>query len=173
MIAAGGRLLARLKQDDHRLLLRWSLADHHTPASRLAWIVVTHLGSAAVTIAAALVVPLGLLPDRPAAWLPAAALAVSFLVAQGIKRSVQRSRPAREPVIACPDRFSFPSGHATSSLAVTLSLGLLLPDLALPLIGLGLLVGMSRVVLGVHYPGDVLAGQVIAVLTVVALSSWG
>jgi len=168
VIAAGGRLLARLHADDHRLLLRWSLAHHHRPAERRTWIAITHLGSAAVTIVSALLVPL-LLPGQPDAWLPAASLTVSFVVAQVIKRSVQRGRPAHQPVIACPDRFSFPSGHATSSLAVALSLAVLLPALTLPFLALGVLVGWSRVVLGVHYPGDVLAGQLIATLTVIAI----
>jgi undecaprenyl-diphosphatase len=38
------------------------------------------------------------------------------------------------------------------------------PSLALPLVALAVGVGMSRVFLGVHYPGDVLIGQVIAVI---------
>jgi undecaprenyl-diphosphatase len=36
-------------------------------------------------------------------------------------------------------------------------------------LALGVLVGMSRVRLGVHYPGDVLAGQALAVLTAIGV----
>jgi undecaprenyl-diphosphatase len=43
------------------------------------------------------------------------------------------------------------------------------PSLALPLVALAVGVGMSRVFLGVHYPGDVLMGQVIAVITGVVI----
>jgi undecaprenyl-diphosphatase len=47
------------------------------------------------------------------------------------------------------------------------------PTLALPLVVLASAVGMSRVFLGVHYPGDVLIGQLIAVVTgLVALHGW-
>jgi undecaprenyl-diphosphatase len=67
--------------------------------------------------------------------------------------------------VAEPDRFSFPSGHAAASMSVALGYGVTFPVLALPLLALALLVGFSRVRLGVHFPGDVLAGQVLALLT--------
>jgi undecaprenyl-diphosphatase len=41
------------------------------------------------------------------------------------------------------------------------------PQLAPAIVALAVVVGMSRVVLGVHFPGDVLIGQLIAVLTAV------
>jgi undecaprenyl-diphosphatase len=70
-----------------------------------------------------------------------------------------------------PDCFSFPSGHATASMSVALAYGLALPVLAGPLLILALLVGFSRVRLGVHYPSDVLAGQMIALGTAGFLSA--
>jgi undecaprenyl-diphosphatase len=67
--------------------------------------------------------------------------------------------------VAEPDRFSFPSGHAAASMSVAVGYGVTFPVLALPLLLLALLVGFSRVRLGVHFPGDVLAGQALALLT--------
>jgi undecaprenyl-diphosphatase len=90
-------------------------------------------------------------------------------VVQLLKRTVSRARPRMPEGFAAlvqpPDRFSFPSGHAASSLSVALALALVLPGAAAgPLLGLAAVVGMSRCYLGVHYPGDVLAGWTLALL---------
>ncbi len=168
-MTAAVRLLARLGQQDRLLLTQWILPQGHSLAARRAWIALTQLGSATVTIAVAVFLPLFSGPRHAAFWTPPVALTLSHLVVQLIKRSVQRDRPPRPPLIPCPDRFSFPSGHATSSLAIGLTMALHLPKLAPVLVPLALLVGWSRVVLGVHYPGDVLAGQGIAAATVLLI----
>ncbi len=87
-----------------------------------------------------------------------------------LKRVFTRERPEL-PVgfhwlVTVPDRFSFPSGHATAGLAMALPLAASLPlPVAAGVLGLGLLVGVSRCYLGVHYPGDVLAGWALAATT--------
>jgi undecaprenyl-diphosphatase len=58
---------------------------------------------------------------------------------------------------------SFPSGHATSAVAILLLAALVLPKQNRPLwVGLGLsialLIAASRVLLGVHWPSDILGG---------------
>jgi undecaprenyl-diphosphatase len=129
---------------------------------------VTHLGDAAVTIGLSLALMLGAFPGLQGAGRRAAfALAASHLVVQAIKRTVCRPRP-RLPVgcaslMHAPDRFSFPSGHAASSLSLALGLAAVLPgSLAAPLVALACVVGLSRCYLGVHYPGDVLMGWLLA-----------
>ena len=56
---------------------------------------------------------------------------------------------------------SFPSGHATTAFATALLLAFWYPRQAGLFIGLAVLVGLSRVMLGAHFPSDVLAGAVL------------
>jgi undecaprenyl-diphosphatase len=135
---------------------------------------VTHLGDAACTVAVTLGLMLGVVPALREAGLHAAfALASSHAVVQLLKRTVSRSRPRMPEGFAAlvqpPDRFSFPSGHAASSLSVALALAAVLPGAAAgALVALAVIVGLSRCYLGVHYPGDVIAGWVLALLGLVA-----
>ena len=59
------------------------------------------------------------------------------------------------------DRYSFPSGHTMHAVSFALLTGYHFPPWSLPLAGFGILVALSRVVLGLHYPTDVLAGGVV------------
>lgn len=59
--------------------------------------------------------------------------------------------------------FSFPSGHSCAAFAAAITLSPVWPADASWLMGLAILVGISRIYLGVHYPSDVLAGYFIAV----------
>lgn len=132
---------------------------------------VTHLGDAQNVILLTLAFALGLVPALQDAGVVAAwALASSHLVVRILKRSVVRPRP-RLPglrfLIKPQDRFSFPSGHAAAGLSVALPFFLDLGGpLAWGILALGFLVGISRCYLGVHYPGDVLVGWMLAVLAV-------
>lgn len=135
---------------------------------------VTHLGDAAATIGITLLLLLsGSDRLREAGWTAAVALAGSHLLVQLVKRRVARARPCMpsgiHALIQPPDRFSFPSGHAAASLSVATALAPLLPmPAAMLLMGLAMTVGVSRCYLGVHYPGDVLAGWLLAVLGIAA-----
>ena len=59
---------------------------------------------------------------------------------------------------------SFPSGHSTTSFAFAMVIGFLRPSWFWPAIFIAALVGISRVVIGMHYPTDVIAGAVLGVL---------
>jgi len=161
-------LLVRLDARDRALMLRCAITPTASRRSRLAWTAVTHLGGTGPTVAAAMVPWLQCCDLHAASRLALTTLVASHLTVQLVKRTVVRARPGESglhaPVVAEPDRFSFPSGHAAASMSVALGYGVTFPVLALPLLVLALLVGFSRVRLGVHFPGDVLAGQVLALL---------
>ena len=64
---------------------------------------------------------------------------------------------------------SFPSGHTTTSFALAYAIGFLWPKAFWPLATIAVLVGISRVVIGVHFPSDVLAGAVVGTVLAYAV----
>jgi undecaprenyl-diphosphatase len=63
------------------------------------------------------------------------------------------------------DKYSFPSGHTMNNLAVSLTLASLMPVFYAPAIGIPLILGVLRVVFGVHFLTDILAGAVLGTLS--------
>lgn len=171
-------LMTRLDARDRALFLRWVIAEHTPRRTKRAWTRLTHVGGARVSILAVLLPMLfanGAL--QLAAMQGAWALTLSHLAVQVIKRRVLRERPSVRVTArthaAVPDKFSFPSGHSCAAMSVAFVYAMAFPALSSSLLLLSSLVGWSRVRLGVHYPGDVLAGQAIAIATgVVVLGLW-
>jgi membrane-associated phospholipid phosphatase len=86
-----------------------------------------------------------------------AAVGINFIVKVG----VGRERPLIEehpPLAPAPTKLSFPSAHATSSVAAATALGRVEPKARLPLGTLAALICVGRPYLGMHYPSDVLGG---------------
>lgn len=85
-----------------------------------------------------------------------------------LKEWIARPRPYDAvdtivPLIREPRDYSFPSGHTTASFASALVLFRLLPKkYGIPAVCLAGMIGFSRLYLGVHYPGDVLGGFLVA-----------
>ena len=59
------------------------------------------------------------------------------------------------------DHFSFPSGHTLHAVMVTIVLGYIQPVLLAAMLPFMVLVALSRMVLGLHYPSDVIVGALI------------
>jgi undecaprenyl-diphosphatase len=92
----------------------------------------------------------------------AAGVAIYWL----LKRVFVRERPfithgAIELAAAPLDRYSFPSGHTLHAVAFAWQATAHFPELGWVLVPLAGLIAASRVVLGLHYPSDVLAGAAI------------
>ena len=91
------------------------------------------------------------------------------LIYKWLKHKTHRPRPfqVRQDVwvIGKPlDHFSFPSGHTLHAVAFSMVAMHYYPPLAVVLVPFMLMVAMSRVILGLHYPSDVLAGASIGYL---------
>ncbi|OQQ34087.1 phosphatase PAP2 family protein [Prescottella equi] len=87
-----------------------------------------------------------------------------------IKRVVRRPRPNDPSVqvnVSTPSKLSFPSSHATSTTAAAVLLGRL-TGLPLPAVLIPPML-LSRLVLGVHYPTDVLAGSALGAVSAAAM----
>jgi len=86
-----------------------------------------------------------------------------------LKKAAGRRRPcAFEPhcwaTLLPPDQFSFPSGHTITAFAVALSLIHFYSDLTVGLLFCALSVAASRILLGMHFLSDVVAGAAIGAL---------
>jgi len=101
-----------------------------------------------------------------AASMAAAAGIAVFLM---LKRKAGRRRPYLfEPhcwaTLLPPDQFSFPSGHTITAFAVAVSLSHFYPELMFGLYFCALSVAASRILLGMHFLSDVIAGAAIGTL---------
>lgn len=93
-------------------------------------------------------------------------LATALLV-MAIKFTVRRSRPEGEwgRIYRSTDPHSFPSGHAArSTMLAVLALGLGPLWLGVSMLIWAPLVGLARMIMGVHYPSDILAGMVFGII---------
>ena len=184
IIIAGGVLLfselVEMIQGEPQAFDRWvllALRNPGDPADPIgpAWLEIvyrdiTSLGGAAVlTLMTAIVVGFLIVDKkRSAALFVLASVAGGTVLSTILKLAFARPRPDVVPHLVAVSSASFPSGHAMLSAVVYLTLGALLSRVEGPLrlkvyilsvaIVLTLLIGISRIYLGVHWPTDVLAG---------------
>ncbi len=98
----------------------------------------------------------------------AASLAAStgIVLFLALKRVTGRRRPCHiEPhcwsTLLPPDRFSFPSGHTITAFACAIPVMRLFPDMATGLLFVAMSIAASRVLLGMHFLSDVVAGAIL------------
>lgn len=101
-------------------------------------------------------------PARRTRWALGSAVGPLAVVANyALKVSFGRERPLIEdhpPLARAPSKLSFPSAHATSSMAAATGYGRVNPRARVPLYALASAICVSRPYLGMHYPSDVVAG---------------
>lgn len=145
-----------------------AVAGHRTEVLNNLAVNLTALGSAPVVAIVALLAALyAVASGRPRFVIALLWTPLSFLLDNGLKLVFQHPRPT-EAIIAIPDSYSFPSGHAVAASALYITLALaaatgerrLRPRRVLVWGGvlIAVLVAWSRVYLGVHYVSDVVGG---------------
>ena len=113
--------------------------------------------------------------DRWAALLVLLAIGASDVIsARLLKPGIGRVRPCHELenvrlLISCGGRHSFPSNHAANAFAAAVMLSFFYRRYAGYFFTAALLVGLSRIIVGVHYPGDVLGGFILGSLCALLL----
>ena len=163
------RLAAGLARLDS-LEARFCLPCNHfarTPAVRHYFRAASRLGDGIGWYVMLIALPLVLGPPAFAPALPRGITArAGVILSKVLKGGLVRERPfashAGVEAIARPlDRYSFPSGHTRHAACVLTMLAHFFPILALIMLPFGISVAASRVILGLHYPSDVLAGTLI------------
>ncbi|MEU8005635.1 phosphatase PAP2 family protein [Catellatospora sp. NPDC049111] len=168
-----------------RPAVQW-LAGHRTLGLTRLQIAITDLGGAvALTLAA--VVAVAVVAWRKRSWYPLVLALLSLgalqLIVYAIKEIIGRDRPNPPDQVVTAAGYSFPSGHSASSLVGFALLAWLVCMLTsnrtvwatvwVAAAAGTVLVGLSRVYLGVHYPSDVLGGWALGLtwLAVVAVAT--
>jgi undecaprenyl-diphosphatase len=106
-------------------------------------------------------------PQRFHALLAAVlAVSVGITLFLWLKRVCGRKRPCSLEThswatLLPPDQFSFPSGHTITAFAMVVSVGTFYPAMLIGLIFCAFSVALSRILLGMHFLSDVVAGAVI------------
>jgi undecaprenyl-diphosphatase len=111
-----------------------------------------------------------------------AAAILGILIFKALKRLSHRPRPCQfQPhcwaKVLPPDQFSFPSGHTMTAFSIALVVSYFYPGLEGPLYFLAGSIGLSRIVLGMHFLSDVLAGAVLGsalgIAAIVTFAAYG
>lgn len=167
--------LVHLSRLDHAACTAFNRVNH-----RRAWSMVfgaiSRLGDGVFWYAMMVILPF---VHGPADIILSLALALNgaacTLLYRWLKGATQRPRPCEvyahlRRTVAPLDRFSFPSGHTLHAVAFTVLIGCAHPAWCAVLVPFTVLVAGSRLVLGLHYPSDVIAGAAIG--GAVSLATW-
>jgi undecaprenyl-diphosphatase len=181
-MAIARNLWGHIERRDHRVMRR--LNRWRAPRWIRCWMIAaTRMGDGWLWYGlGAMLLVFGGAPRYAAVAASASAAIAGVLVFKILKLLSQRPRPCQyEPhcwsKVLPPDRFSFPSGHTMTACSIALVVSYFYPPLEGPLFFLAMSIALSRIVLGMHFLSDVLAGAVIGVAlgcaSITAFASFG
>ncbi len=181
-MAVARSLWGYIDRRDHRLMRR--LNRWRAPRWIRIWMLAaTRMGDGWIWYGLGLMLLVYGGPQRFSAVGAAGAAAVlGIFVFKALKRLSHRQRPCQiEPHcwsnVLPPDQFSFPSGHTMTASSIAIVVSYFYPALEGVLFFLVLSIAVSRIVLGMHFLSDVLAGVVMGVAlgcaSITAFASFG
>lgn len=99
-------------------------------------------------------------------YITLAAFALELPLYLALKNTLKRARPFNsisnfDSHISPSDKFSMPSGHTAAAFVFATMISTFFPTWGLFAYAWASLIGLSRVVLGVHFPGDIIAGALL------------
>jgi undecaprenyl-diphosphatase len=146
-------------------VVRWCARLERRPAIRLAMLAATRAGDGwALFLLVPMAAWMGGARGLAAVACGAAASVVVAAVVHAIKALVRRRRPEAidllRPVTA-PDLHAFPSGHTAHAFCLMVVAWWIAPWFGAAFVPFAVLVALSRIVFGLHYPSDVLVGAVL------------
>lgn len=162
-------LFRRVDAIEHGWCLRMNRSCS-LPAVRSLFAMVSRLGDGVFWYTLVALLPL---VYGQAALLPALRMAIvaftGLALYKYLKSRLVRERPYISlvgivPGTAALDRYSFPSGHTLHAVSFTTLIADSFPELSWLCVPFAILVAISRIVLGLHYPSDVAAGALIGAL---------
>jgi undecaprenyl-diphosphatase len=166
----------KLIEHDRRLAQRLNRASSHGPLL-IACRIASRLGDGMLWYVLILVLPL---VAGVRGWLCSEHMLLAGVISLAMYKGLKHLCCRPRPYMSCPDirvcgrvldQFSFPSGHTFHAVGFSLCLVYYFPVGAALLVPIVLLIALSRVVLGLHYPSDVVAGACCGVV-VGLLSVW-
>lgn len=162
-----------------------TLLDHITRLGNSGWSLLATLALIAAGAAAARLAckrkRVALTRLRGAALYLFATVAVSGILASLFKHVIGRARPSAmeapealvfEPMLFRAAYASFPSGHATTAIALAAGLGALFPRHRVAFLVIGSWAAASRALIGVHWLSDVIAGAALGWITAWLMKHW-
>ncbi|MCW2956775.1 MAG: putative integral rane protein [Thermoleophilia bacterium] len=165
-VPSGDGLLARLNHLDHSVTER-ILVKAPLDGRPKRWVVVLRRFSEAGSYGIGWIVLFGIVGVFSSGWERGLAAGVAVVAMLGfntlIKKLIRRQRPLQQAIDHVPGSYSMPSAHTSMAMVGAASMHVLLPEATIAAWVVAAALAWSRVMLGMHFLGDVLVGAALGI----------